>query len=190
MATFFDMGILNNFGFPEILLWLLSFALVYGLLSQFGGGMPKSKASRAIIAIVAGFFTLFAATGTNLISTLSEMLGNSIIVVMGILVLVIFLEVAGVKTQGKALTRDEKTGKIIYEHENPVSYFEHHSKEFAIIFIVLAVLVFIGANGLSKIGLGNVNNILGSSNITSIFFVAVIILAVLWMVNSKDEKGG
>ena len=43
---------LERLGFPDLLLWLLTFAVVYGVLSQ--AKVPKSAASRAIISIVSG----------------------------------------------------------------------------------------------------------------------------------------
>src|SRR3989338_6986589 len=53
---------LERLGFPDLLLWLLTFAIVYGVLSQIK--MPKSAASRAIIGIVSGLFVFIFAPPT------------------------------------------------------------------------------------------------------------------------------
>ncbi len=161
MAEF--LSTLQNLGFPEILLWLLSFAIVYGVMSQ--AKIPDSKPARAIIAIVVGFLVIFSAP-TALIDVLSKMSTALVLVVLGILVLLVFLEIAGIKhPQG--------------------SYMQQYAKWFAPIFIIIAILVFVGAGGLQLIGLPQID-LSGQANVTLFFFI-VIILAIVWMLMEKEQ---
>src|SRR3989344_7075079 len=92
---------LERLGFPDLLLWLLTFAIVYGVLKQ--ANMPKSEASRAIIAIVSGLFVLMASPA-SLITIISKMSTNLILIVLGLLVVIIFLEASKVKVSHGQLT--------------------------------------------------------------------------------------
>jgi len=177
-----DLTSLANLGFPEILLWLLTFAVIYGVLSHAGEkGMPKSQASRAIIGIVAGFFVLFAAP-TNLISVLTQMSSGLILVVVGLLVLVVFLEVAGVKVGKEIYIKDPKTGETT-SHTKPVGMFEKYGKELGIVLIIITILMFAGAGGLQLLGFENFQFTQQGS--MSIIFFVVIILAIIWMINEQ-----
>src|SRR3990167_6474385 len=83
---------LQNLGFGEILIWLLTFAVVYGILSHVGEkGMPKSNASRAIISIVLAFLVLLAVPGA-LINVLSNLATSLVLVLVGLLVFIVILE--------------------------------------------------------------------------------------------------
>jgi len=95
---------LQSLGLPQILLWLLSFAILYGSLEQVQ--IPKSKMSRALISMVIAFFIILAAP-VALINLLSQMSGALILVVLGILVLIVFLEVAGAKASAVEEVRDK-----------------------------------------------------------------------------------
>ncbi len=175
---------LERLGFADVILWMISFALIYGMLSQFGGGMPKSKPARAIIGIVSAFFVLMA-TPAELIAVISKMSMNLVLLILGLLVFIIFLEMAGVKV-GKYEGKLTKTDKgPTYQHEkSPEKPFEKHPEIFAVILLLLAVFVFIGAGGLDLLGI-QTNLYLTSSNTLTIMFFVVMILAVLWMVKGK-----
>lgn len=177
------LGELERFGFPDILLWLLTFAIVFGILSQIGEGMPKSKNARVIISLVVAFMVLLAAP-ESLIAVISQISSNLVLVAVGILVLVAFLEIAGLKTKGKMIGVDKETGKRIYEHEEAVSYLEHHGRLTALFLIMIVVLIFIGAGGLNLIGLSNLPPI----NLTGLTFFVVIIMAVMWMIAESGKK--
>ncbi len=179
-----DIASLANLGFPEILLWLLTFAVVYGILSHAGEkGIPKSPAARAIIGIVSAFFVLFAAPA-NLLSVLTQMSSNLILIVIGLLVVIVFLEVAGVKAGNPVKITDPKTGQTIEKLES-VSVFEKYGREFGIALIIIAILMFIGAGGLGLLGLPEVN-LTQSAMMTLIFFI-VIILAIVWMIAEQTK---
>ena len=101
---------LERLGFADILLWLLTFAIIYGVTSQVGEGIPKSKAARAIIAIVVAFLVLLAVP-TTLISILEKMSSGLVLVIIGIIAFIAFLEVAGIKVGKKIYVINPKTGK-------------------------------------------------------------------------------
>ena len=173
---------LERLGFPDLLLWLLTFAIVYGVLSQ--AKIPKSAASRAIIAIVSGLLVLMAAPA-SLISVISSMSTNLIVLILGLLVLIVFLEAAGVKVgkfTGKVVAGED--GKpSLQKTSEPGKLFEKHSLEFAIILIILAGLIFVGSGGFNLIG-GNIS--FGETNLVSIGFLVAIILAVLVLYMEKS----
>lgn len=179
-----DLTSLANLGFPEILLWLLTFAVVYGVLSQAGEkGMPKSQGARAIIAIVSGFMVLFAAP-TALLGVLTKMSSSLILVVVGLLILMVFLEVAGVKVGKKVIVVNEKGQKVSETSEN-VRLHEKYGREFGIVLIIVAIAIFIGAGGLQLLGLQNIR--FSSQSATSVVFFGIILIAIVWMINEKKD---
>ncbi len=174
----FDLSQFQNLGLPEIVLWMLSFAIIYGILDQ--AKTPGSKASRGIISVVIAFFVLLSAPVT-LITFLSNMTSSLVLVIIGLLVLIVFLEVAGVKIRPPIY--DDKTGELIgYDDKNKVSIFMRYGYMFAAAFIIIAALIFVSAGGLQYFGL-NIN-LSGAATTTTAFFI-FIILAVLWMVAEK-----
>lgn len=182
----FDTSMLVSIGVPELLLWLLTFAVVYGVLSQIGDkGMPKSQAARVIIALVAGFMVLFAAPA-SLLLVLTKMSSSLILIVVGLLVLLVFLEISGVKaTVIKRVVHDPKTGQAVQEHER-VSLFEKYGKEFAIVLIIITIAVFVASGGLDLLGFNNIS--FGSGqNVSTIIFFGIILVAILWMVGEKKD---
>jgi len=169
---------LQDLGIAQILLFLLSFAVVYGLLKQYK--IPKSNAAQAMIGLAIAFLTLMAAP-VALVNVLTEMSANLILVTVGILVLIIFLEVAGVKASIKVKHTDEKGN--VYEVPHKISIFERYGYAFAIILGIIAILIFINAGGLGLIGMQNIN-LSGASTTTVIFFI-IILLAIFWLIGEK-----
>ncbi len=172
---------IERLGFADILLWLLTFAVVYGVLTQVK--IPASNAARAIISIVAGFLVLLAVPA-QLITVLSNMSSNLILIVLGILALIVFLEVAGVKTKGKVVGQHKETGEYAYEHKDPISYLTYHKNVTAAVIIIIAALVFIGSGGLGLLGLSSIPQF----DLTGLFFFIVIIMAVIWMIAESGKK--
>ncbi len=173
---------LERLGFPDLLLWLLTFAVVYGVLSQ--AKVPKSAASRAIISIVSGMLVLMAAPA-SLISIISNMSTNLIVLILGLLTLIVFLEAAGVKV-GKftgVAPKNEKGEHELKKTGEPKKLFEKHSMEFAVVLIILAGLVFVGSGGLNLMG-GNIS--FGETNLVSIGFLVAVVLAVLVLYMEKS----
>lgn len=178
-----DISMLTNLGLPQILLWLLSFAVIYGVLSQVGEkGIPKDRAARAIISIVVAFFVLLAAQATALISILSQLSSAMVLIVIAIIVFIAFLEVANVRVHMYKGKRHPQTGEKLMD---AVSVFEKHGYVFAIAILIIVVLVFVAAGGLNLIGIPI--NLTGTASITLLFFV-VIIIAILWMLMGGKEE--
>ena len=176
-----DLTSLTNLGFPEVLLWLLSFAVVFGVLSQAGKeGIPKDKSIRGIIAIVIAFMVLFA-TPASLIATLSTLSTNLLLVILALLTFIVFLEAAGVKvTQHHPDLKKQGVKAKIGEK----SIFDHYSTYFAIIFIVIVILLFVGAGGLNLLGFQNIA--LPQTSMMTLLFFAVIVMAVGWLIANPE----
>ncbi|MBU3897101.1 MAG: hypothetical protein KJ697_04180 [Nanoarchaeota archaeon] len=177
-----DMAMLTNMGLPEILLWLLSFAVFYGVLSQVK--MPENRESRAIISIVAAFFVLLA-TPTSLIEVLSGMSSSLILVVLGLLILMIFMEIAGIKHKEPTYDIDQKTGKATHTGFKDIPLLAHHKYAAFAVFLIIAVLIFMSSGGMELLGFPAIN--MSSSGMTSIVFFIVIILAIVWMIGQKAK---
>lgn len=166
--------VIQRLGFPDILLWLLTFALVYGILSQVK--VPASKSAQAIIAFALGFLVVMAAPA-NLLVFLTSMSSNLILVVLGLILLMVFLEVFGIKA--RRYSTDEKTGKLKLEGE--YSFLSEHPYTFAGGLIIIVGLLFVGSGGLGLMGLSIPTNF----NMTGVLLVAAIVIAVLWMIEGR-----
>lgn len=163
-------GLIQRLGFADILLWLLTFAVVYGIMSQ---AIPKlRKETSAIIAIVIGFFVIMAAP-VALITFLSKLSSYLVLMVLGLLVLIIFFEAAGVHREIPII----KEGKYAGVEKKP---FLSHSMAVVAI-VVVAILLFVGAGGLDLIGF----KLPYGFDILGVVFLAAIIGAVLWMIQEK-----
>jgi hypothetical protein len=86
---------LRAVGFQLVLLWMLTLAVVYGILSHLE--LPKSVTSRGVIAIVSSFMVLIAAAGTQAANFVSNLVTSSILVAFGLIIAMIFLEITGSK---------------------------------------------------------------------------------------------
>lgn len=175
----FDLNALSNMGLSEVVLWLLSFALVYGVLTQ--AKLPQSQASRMIIAIVISFFVLFSAP-VAIINFLSTMTSGLILILVGVLILAIFLEVAQIKVSGGEFVEYDAEGKPVGKKHKMVSVFEKYGYIFFAAFLIIAALIFVNSGGLQLLG-WNIN-LSGVATTTTVFFIFMI-LAILWMVGEK-----
>lgn len=133
-----------------------------------------------MIGIAIAFLTIMAAP-IALVNVLTEMSGNLVLVAVGLLVLIIFLEVAGIKMHAPVYNAE---GEEIGKSKEPVSIFVRYGYAFAIVLGIIAVLIFINAGGLGLIGMGNAINFSGASTTTIIFFI-VILLAIFWLISEK-----
>ena len=168
---------LQRLGFADILLWLLTFAIVYGVLGQLN--IPKSKEARAIIAIVTGLLVLFAVP-TALIDFIAKMSTSFVLVAIGLLVLLVFLEAAGIKHK---VPHVDKSGKPTGKFEE-MPFFSKHPYIMGITFLIIAILVFVGAGGLNLLGW----KIPYGFDIIGVVFLIAIIIAILWIMGTKDEE--
>jgi len=161
---------MQNYYFVLLLPWLLTFAIVFGLLAHYK--IPKSKSARAIISIVIAFFTMPFA---NVLESTMQRLGLGLIfLIMGILFFLIILELTGTRhaSEPEAIT---KNGQVL-KKENPKRIIEKYYKSFAIVVIILATLVFIGAGGLDVLGVSIPN-----LNMPVLFFLGIMVLVIFWM---------
>ncbi|MBR9682550.1 MAG: hypothetical protein GOV02_02655 [Candidatus Aenigmarchaeota archaeon] len=172
-----DLAWLSNMGLPEIMLWLLSFAIVYGVIDKVK--FIANREVNAIIAIVTAFLVLFA-TPIELIMVLSSMSQSLVLVVLGILVLFVFAEVAGLRHKEVVFGPD---GKPLKEVDVPL--FSANKTVTGIAFLIITILIFVGAGGLGILG-WNVDLTGGLS--TSMLFFVVVIIAILWMITEKKEE--
>ena len=97
---------------------------------------------------------------------ISNLLVAGIVIVVGLIVAVIFLELTGTKVGEKHV-------------------FAAHPRFFAAILLVLVVLIFIGAGGL---GLLNIPAITITEPIVAILFFLVIMVVAIWVM-LKESKG-
>jgi len=171
---------LENLGLVQILIWLLSFAIVYGILDQMK--IPKNKGPRTIISLVIAFMVLFAAPIKS-VEIISKMSTGLLLFLLAVIIFMIFIETAGVKKLKKHEDLSRKAKTTIHESKEAHNIFEEYSKYFAIAFFLIALLIFIGAGGLDLIGF-NIN--LGSTSIMSLGFLIIIILAIMWMIANPD----
>ena len=146
-------------GFQLVLLWLLTLAVVYGILSHLK--MPKSVSTRGVISIVAAFMVLIAAAGTQAANFVSNLTTASLVVIFGIILTMIVLEITG--------TKDVLS-------KNP--------RFFAGGIIILFILIFIGLGGL---GLVNLPTIAISDPLLAVIFFLIVIVASIWIL-VKEEK--
>ena len=147
--------------FTYVVPWLLTFAIVYGVLSQVNIPPGKSRI-QTIIAIIIAFFVLPVAA--PIVATFVQMLGSMVIIIAGILVLIILAELVGTRQLYKAT--DETKERI----------------DIGIIVLILAIAVFVGAGGLSLLGW---QFTFGPSTKPVLFFLTVMIIAI-WYMTSKD----
>lgn len=152
-------------GFQLVLLWLLTLAVVYGILSHIS--LPKSVTTRGVIAIVASFMVLIAAAGTQAANFISTLMSSSIVVAFGLIIAMIFLEITGAKMGGEHI-------------------FAKHPKFFGGALIILVILIFIGAGGLGIINLPAIGFSLSDPLIAILFFL-VIMVASIWIL-VKESK--
>ncbi len=145
--------------FAYVLPWLLTLAITYGLLEHYD--IPRSKSARAVIAIVIAFFIL--PTGALIAPFLTGLVKGFVILVSGALIAVIFLEVTGVKAGDKD------------------TIFEKHPKTFAVVLLILAALLFLGAGGLDLLGW---RFSIGAGTLNLLFFLAVMVIGI-WFIASK-----
>ena len=131
-------------------------------------GVPKSTTARGIIAISASFLVLLAASGPATATFLSNLVSSLITIAFGLLITVVFLEIAGVKVEDKHLF--QKYGTIVGAG-----------------LVLLVILVFIGAGGLKIVGIPDIN--IGGDMMALLLFVLVVIAAVYVLYTEKDAKG-
>lgn len=156
--------------FSMVLPWLLTFAIVYGVLSQLGeenNGMPENNAARAIIGIVMAF--IIAPVLSPYAMELAALSAGFVALIGGILLLVVFVEIAGFGQNRK-------------EHGSP--FFNWNSSLTGLIIAILSILVFVGSGAPAALGIELPGYI--SENYPLLFFLGFMVILVWWMVEDNE----
>jgi len=155
---------LRDAGFTLVLLWLLTLAIVYGMLSH--AKMPKSDVAKGIISICAAFLVLLAAAASPAVAFLQNLIVSSILIAFGLMLLMIFLEITGAKKDGKHV-------------------FESHSKWFGAGIILVAILVFVGAGGL---GVVNIPMFPITDSLAAVALFVGVMAVSIWVIVKEAGK--
>jgi hypothetical protein len=168
-ATTTGLAFLTGLGLPEILLWVLTFAIVFGVLMKL---KMFSRAPSALISIVVGFLVLLAIPAA-VISVIASMSSGMLIVAVGFLALLAIIEFANLRDV--KIVGQDKEGKPITHVQHPL---HAHSTIMTIVVIGLAALIFWMSGGAALIGLSALPSIgMGT------WLLAIVGLAVLWMLS-------
>jgi hypothetical protein len=153
----------SGFGLPEILLWVLTFALTFTVISKLGF---MSKKPAALVALALGFFVLMAAPSA-LITAIAGMSTGMIALIIGAIIILGLIGLA--QPMSPVYDKDQKlTG---YQ-----PWMQAHGTAIAAVLIIVAALVFWTYGGADLIGIGAL------PSIGTIPWILIIIgLAVLWM---------
>ncbi len=157
----------NNF-FVYLLPWLLTFAIVFGILEHYN--VPKSKSARTIISLVLAFFVI--PVSEPVVTILGKMGMGLIMLFAGLLFILILFEITG--TRHYIGTFEDKEGKRGV-HKQKIT--ERYYRTFGVALAILAVMIFIGAGGLQYLGYP-----VPSINYPLVFFIGIIVLMIWWMV--------
>ena len=171
---------LERLGLPDILLWLLTFAIMYGIMTQIS--LPKDRGSRAIISIVVAFLVLLAAPA-RMITILSQMTSSLVLTVIVILMFIVFLEAAKIQVTRKVKVKDPQSGKSVWVPQ-AVALYVKHPYAFAFVVLIIAALIFFSSGGADVLGI-NVN--VSSTTAVGALFLIGVILTVWWMASSKPQ---
>jgi len=166
------MAFLTGLGLPEILLWVLSFAVIYGIITKVG--IFKTKAPAALVSIVVGFMVLLAVPAA-LMTVIASMSTAMLVIATGFIVLLALIEVSN--TKPRYVLKGEKGEGL----SPPVHPFEKHGTIMAIILIGIALAIFYLSGGWALIGFGALPAI-GAGT----WLLVIIGAAVLWMLSEKD----
>jgi hypothetical protein len=171
-ATFCIGNLWCGLTVAHILLWVLTFAITYGILNVLGtfsgkdGKQAKTgKKVNAIIAIVMAFFILMATPATTIV-VISSMSNSFVGLAVAVIILMALLTIAGA---GSFWTDNKGILKAV-----------------AIILVLITIVVFLGAGGLGIIGVGSIPSF-GFG--PEIWVIALVVIAVLWLaLEGKEEE--
>jgi hypothetical protein len=174
VVTFFQ-----KLGMTDLLIWLLSFAVIYGLLTL--AKVPKSREARAIIGFVFGLLIILTAPTAAIAAFITKYASAMVLLAFGLLMLIIFFEVLGIK--GKRSIFVEREGKRVKIGEEGVfPFLSEHPYLFSVALLIIAGFIFVAAGGLELIGI----KIPAGINPVGAAFFVLMVIAVLWMVLSKE----
>ena len=143
----------------HILLWVLTFAITYGILEVLGIFGKGKKRVNAMVALALASFVLLSAP-VAVISVISNMSNSMVTLAVGVIVLMALVSIAGV---GEA--------------------WKNYAKYVAAVLVLIAVAVFMGAGGLTLIGVGSIPS-LGIG--PEIWVIALVVIAVVYLTGGKE----
>lgn len=158
----------NGLGLPEILLWVLSFAIIYTAVTKL---KIMDKKPGVLVALALSFFVLMAAPAA-LITALAGMSTGFLALITGLIIVVsVFAMVKPVQI----LKVKDKDGNEVAQ---TVDWLTMHSTAVAVVLLVLAGLIFWTYGGAQLIGITSL------PVIGAVPWILVIIgAAVLWMLS-------
>ena len=165
------LAFLTGLGLPEILLWVLTFAVVFEILSKL---QIMRRAPAALVSIVVGFLVLLAVPAA-LIAVIATMSTGLVALAIGLIALIALLEVAG----ARHYVKDAKGEKVIAV----APYLSKHATTTAIVLLILAAVIFVASGGLPLIGIGTLPAISMGT-----WLLVIIGVAVLWMFSEAKEQ--
>ena len=160
------MAWLTSLGLAQVLLWILTFAVVFAVLTK---AKIFSRAPATLISVVAGIFVLMAVPSA-LIAVISGLSTGLIAVAVGVLVLIALLEVAG----ARSVVETSKGPQV-------VRWIEGHGTALAALMILATIVIFNAVGGFAMLGIGIPAFGLGT------WLLILVGIAVLWMM-SESEK--
>ncbi len=161
---------LQSWGFFLYLFpFLLTLAIVYGVLS-FAAKEQLPKSARGLIAIVLAFsMMLYSFWNPGIVQFFANLTGGGLIFFSGLLFVIIFLGLMGVKIRD-ITWGDNKWAKWIS----------------VLVLLFISLIIFLGAGAGSFFTLPSW--VSTGEFMTLLFFVFIIAIAVWWL--GSDEKGG
>ncbi len=156
---------LSRMGFYEFLLpWLLTFAIVYGLLYKAELFGDVNKKVSGILAIVIAFFVT-AYSGPAMADYFTTLFAGSATLMAAILVVVMLAALVGFKINWEGNKKNVKYGTLIA-------------------LIVMGVVLFLIAMGTSWMQW----NIWSNTYVTGAFIVLLILAAVAFIMSDDEDK--
>jgi hypothetical protein len=164
------LAFLAGLGLPQVLLWVLTFAVVFAVLTK---AKVFGRAPAALVSVVAGIFVLMAVPNA-LVAVIGAMSTGLLVVATGILVFISFLEVVGLKY----MVKNEQGISV----PSPHSWVHGHTTLMAAIVIVLAAIVFFVSGGATLVGIGIPAFGWGT------WLLILVGIAVLWMMSESPKQ--
>jgi hypothetical protein len=158
----------SGFGLPEILLWVLSFALIYTAVTRL---KIMDKKPGVLVALALSFFVLMAVPAA-LITAIAGMSTGFLALMTGLIIVVAIF--ATVAPMSKVPIGTDDKGNVQYAKAD---FLGAHSTAVAVVLLLLTGLIIWTYGGAQLIGVGSLP-VIGAVPLVLI----VVGIAVLWMI--------
>ncbi|MBI4175972.1 MAG: hypothetical protein HY518_02110 [Candidatus Aenigmarchaeota archaeon] len=165
------LGNLRNLGLFEFLLpFLLALAIVYGILRKMVPQLEKTASS--LIAIIVAFFVMnySGQAGVQMAQFFTQFFGGGLIVLTGLLVIIIFLGLAGFDMSKIFLPGKGSTWALV------------------LLLGFIGFALFLGAGGSTLVPIPTNIGGFGGADVTAIIFFLIIIALAVWFLSRSEEK--